>query len=108
MVVWQVVAGNPCMKYAQLIVLPWSGSLPITFKKEEDRVKCGPPPSCLLLTLYRNSQICPCSPCFRSSCPAGALLEPVMQAVFSRPAHKAESSILSQHAWKAGRAMRHI
>ena len=32
------------MKYVQLIVLPWSGSLSITFKKDEERVKCGPSP----------------------------------------------------------------
>ena len=41
----QVVAGNPCLKYCQLIVLPWSGSLAITFRKDGDRFKCASPAS---------------------------------------------------------------
>jgi tyrosyl-tRNA synthetase len=35
-----VLEGNPCIKYITLIVLPWSGSFIVSFKKEDGRVKC--------------------------------------------------------------------
>ena len=37
-----MVEGNPCLKYIQLIVLPWSGSLTVRFKKDGDAAKCAP------------------------------------------------------------------
>ena len=39
--IFQVVEGNPCLKYIQLIVLPWSGTLTVHFKKDSDAVKCA-------------------------------------------------------------------
>ncbi len=29
-----VVRGNPCLKYIQLIILPWSGSFTVTFSRD--------------------------------------------------------------------------
>ena len=29
-----VVQGNPCLKYIQLIILPWSGSFTVTFSRD--------------------------------------------------------------------------
>ena len=39
-----VVQGNPCLKYIQLIILPWSGSFTVNFSKEGGREKCVPFP----------------------------------------------------------------
>ena len=36
-----VVQGNPCLKYIQLIILPWSGSFTVTFRKDGSREKCA-------------------------------------------------------------------
>ena len=35
----QVVEANPCLKYIQLIVLPWSGAFTVTYRKDADRVR---------------------------------------------------------------------
>lgn len=40
-----VVQGNPCLKYIQLIILPWSGSFTVTFSKDGGREKCAALPS---------------------------------------------------------------
>ena len=40
-----VVAGNPCLKYIQLIILPWSGSFTVTFSKDSGHEKCAPFPT---------------------------------------------------------------
>ena len=40
-----VVQGNPCLKYIQLIILPWSGSFTVTFSKDGGREKCATPPN---------------------------------------------------------------
>ena len=34
-----VIEANPCLKYIQLIILPWSGRFSVTFKKEDNREK---------------------------------------------------------------------
>ena len=46
-----VVQGNPCLKYIQLIILPWSGTFTVTFSKEGGRKKCAALPSMTCLTL---------------------------------------------------------
>lgn len=33
------LAGNPCIKYIVLIVLPWTGRFRVTFEKDNNRVK---------------------------------------------------------------------
>ena len=45
-----VVQGNPCLKYIQLIILPWSGTFTVTFSKEGGREKCVVFPSMTCLT----------------------------------------------------------
>lgn len=36
-----VVQGNPCLKYIQLIILPWSGSFTVIFSKDGGHEKCA-------------------------------------------------------------------
>ncbi len=35
----KVVQGNPCLKYIQLIILPWTGHFTVTFTRDDNREK---------------------------------------------------------------------